>query len=396
MYGAAFYDAVYRFGFLLQITFLMFVDSPSAGLFFVINASLVVGKSFSNLGFSRARYQHLILASEEVMRQSLKVLVCRQGFLLLPLFLIVLILAYWSQSALLLAGLVGLSLGFLDFLLAIHVARRDINTVRQFAVAFVVTETTTFIAFFQVSGELTLSKLAANILAFTIATIVAYRALFFSPVYRFGDKIKHSFRPLLIDVYGGLFSLTLLLRAQIFPLIMYERFADELIASFGMLNQVGLLWIFVMRGYMNSHQRDLSAIYQGRVSSRGIVRLYSVYVTLFVVGLFLIFLSSIAIDVLIAGSDARQFLLPVILLFMLTSVYVAFNDFLVFEKKTKLLLLYGILSVVLFGLIFLIDFLYQDFLHGYLLEVLALSTIPVGYVVAKNAVKVFSHRATVS
>ena len=147
---------------------------------------------------------------------------------------------------------------------------------------------------------------------------------------------------------------------------------------------------------MNSHQRDLSAIYQGKISSQGIVRLYSVYVTLFIFGLLLIFLSSIAIDIFIAGSDARQFLLTVILLFTLTSVYIAFNDFLVFEKKTKLLLLYGTLSVVLFCMIFLIDFLCQHFLHGYLLEILALSTIPVCYLVAKNAVKVFSQRATLS
>ena len=102
MYGAAVFDAFYRFGFLLQVTFLFFVDSVSVGLFFVVNASIIVGKSISNLGFSRARYQRLILASEKVMQQSLKVLIYRQVILLVPALAVGFILLYLYQSDLIL------------------------------------------------------------------------------------------------------------------------------------------------------------------------------------------------------------------------------------------------------------------------------------------------------
>ena len=77
-----------------------------------------------------------------------------------------------------------------------------------------------------------------------------------------------------MDLYGGLFSLSLLLRAHIFPLIMYERLDANLIASFGLLNQVGLLSIFVLRGYMNTHQRELAAFYAGSSLRAGILGLY--------------------------------------------------------------------------------------------------------------------------
>lgn len=390
-YGAAIFDAGFRFGFLLQVLFLFFFDASSLGLFFVLNACLITGKTISNLGFSRARYRHLISSKKKTMQQSLKVLSYRQCILLAPATVIAFALYSANPSTLILAGALGLWLGFFDFILAIHVARRDVRVVRRFALVFVATETVLFSVFFAVAADLYIAKLAAHLFAYVSAVTLAYSELFSQRISRLATRIKLSFRPLLIDVYGGLFSITLLLRAQIFPLIMYERYENDLIASFGILNQVGLIWIFILRGYMNSNQLELNAIYQGKLNGKRVIDLYVPYVYLFGVGLAVLTVSSVVISNFSDAYDTAPFLATVLLLFSFTSIYIAFNDFLIFGKQTGILLCYGIASMALFAIIYFLHNLIPFFASN-LLELLAISTLPVAFLVTMNALKVFRRR----
>ena len=376
IYGAAIFDALYRFGFVIQILFLLIFKPDSVGVLILVNSGLVVGKTLSNLGFSRNRFRHLIIAADQVMMLSLKVLMYRQLCLMTPiLFLGFSVGSFFEPYLLLIMGL-GILFGFIDFIVAIHVARRDVDTVRSFAISFVFLETTVFCFLFLFLGDVLISKSIAYAVSICCASIYSFRNIFCRNTPRLKVRFLLSFRSLPVDLYGGLFSISLLLRAHVFPLVMYGRFDNNMIASFGLLNQAGLLLIFVLRSYMNSHQRQLISFFDGSSGPKALARVYGVYFSLMFLFVMLIGASAILLDIIFADYNSLEFLPTVIILFILTSLYIAFNDFLIFAKLTGTLFTAGMLSLLLFFCVYLLDKSWVGFPSQWYLETLAFSMLP--------------------